>query len=103
MYCSTGAGKCKIYCSQRAVCTARCGPFLMHSLSGSFALEKLRKSLHDTLMRLQVLVQVTLPNGRAFRTDKEADGLVSMTMMNQKVLDALMESIEKNCASIPVV
>lgn len=34
---------------------------------------------------------------------KEANGLVSMTMMNQKVLDALMESIEKNCVPIPIV
>jgi hypothetical protein len=33
---------------------------------------------------------------------KEANGLVSMTLMNQKVLDALMESIEKNCAPIPI-
>jgi hypothetical protein len=31
---------------------------------------------------------------------KEANGLVSMTMMNQKVLDALMESIEKKCVPI---
>jgi hypothetical protein len=33
---------------------------------------------------------------------KEANGLVSMTMMNQKVLDALMESIEKKCVPIPI-